>query len=126
MAFNYVGDGSTDLDKIRFHIQDTVENDGAKPKSANFTDEEIGWLLSANGTVANTVGVLFDTLASAWSRYADTQVGSRRESLGKIASDYRDRAKQWRTENNLGSGTTISVVNFDEDLSQNDTSLSSS
>lgn len=120
MTFTYLGDGSTNLDQIRFHIGDTVSGSGKKPAGGNFTNEEIGWLLTDEGTVGKTVARLFETLAAEWSVYADTKVGSRDEKLSKIADHYFSLAKQWRAEHGGGSGTTITVAAFDEDISAND------
>ena len=50
MAFTYLGDLSTDLDKVRFNIGDTVASSGPKPASGNFTDAELGGLITSEGS----------------------------------------------------------------------------
>lgn len=49
MAFTWVGDLSTDLDLVRFHIGDTDEN------GAWLQDETINALLTAEGSVGGAV-----------------------------------------------------------------------
>lgn len=115
MTFTYDKTLSTNLAKVRFAIQDTIENEGIKPDGANFEDEEINGVLDVEVTVGRTVAALFEALATGYSIYADTQIGSRREALGKIADNFRKRAEEhgYVTGNNV-----ISVSSLDEDISQ--------
>lgn len=98
MTVTYVGDLSTDLDKVRFHIDDTVENSGVKPGGGNYQDAEINALLTANSNdIDRTITMLFQQLAASWARYVDTQVGDRRESLSQVAKQYRNLAQKWQS-----------------------------
>ena len=106
MTFTYAGDYSTDLAKVRFHIHDVTSGSGPKPAGGNFTDEEITPIITAQGSWQKAVAVLLDTLATAWSQYANTQVGPRREDFAEIAKAFAERAKQWRKDNGISTGTT--------------------
>lgn len=109
MTFTYVGTLATDLDKIRFKIQDTVSGTGVKPNGGNFTDEEIAGLLTVEGNNINrTVAALYEALAVVWANYIDTKIGSRDEKLSQIANRYAKLAEDWR--NTYGySGSTITT-----------------
>ena len=124
MTFTYLGDLSTDLDQIRFYIQDTVSGSGPKPSGGNFTDEEITPLLSIAGTVNRTVAALFNTLASVWSQYNDVRAGPRDEKLSQIAEQYRKRAKEWRAEHHIMPGVKpapiIRVDGYSDDITSDD------
>lgn len=109
MAFTYVGDGSTDLDKLRFHIGDTTSGSGPLPSSGNLTDEELGWLLTSEGSVDKAVAAAMDAVAVRWSSYADLTVGPRKESYAQIAQAWQDRAARWREDRGVKSATTGSV-----------------
>jgi hypothetical protein len=108
MTFTYAGTLVTDLDYIRFQINDKVASSGPLPTGANFTDEEINGLLTIEGTKQRTVAALFEMLASTWSRYVDTAIGPRDEKLSKIADSYFKLAKQWRDD--YGYGTSASML----------------
>lgn len=98
MTFTYAGTLATNLDRVRFYIQDTVSGDGPKPDNVNFTDAELTGLLTVEGSWQRAVAGAFEALASAWARYADIQVGVRREALLAIAEFYRRQAKEWRDQ----------------------------
>lgn len=105
MTFTYAGTLTTDLDKIRFKIQDTVENSGVKPNGGNFSDEEINGLLDVEGNVNRTVAALYEALATVWANYVDTKIGPRDEKLSQIADRYVKIAKQWRDDYGYGTQT---------------------
>lgn len=104
MTFTYVGDLSTNLDKVRFYIQDTVSGSGPKPSDGNFTDEELGGLITTEGSWQRAVAGASEVLASAWATYVDLRVGPRSESLSKIADRWRDQANEWRDTYGSASG----------------------
>ena len=105
MTFTYAGTLATDLDEIRFKVQDTVSGSGVKPAGGNFTDEEIAGLLTIEGTVERTVAALYEALAAIWGVYADTKIGPRDEKLSQVADRYQKIAKQWRQDYGYGSTT---------------------
>lgn len=112
MTFTYVGTLTTDLDKIRFKIQDTASGSGPKPSSANFTDEEIAGLLAIEGTVNQTVAALYEALAAIWAHYIDTKIGPRDEKLSQVADRYQKLARSWRDEYGFGDDATTLVTGF--------------
>ena len=124
MTFTYAGDLSTDLDKTRFHIQDVTEDDGPRPARANFSDEEIEGVDAIAGSWQRTVYTLLQTLATAWSRYADIAAGPRRESFSQIAKGFRDQAAQWAKEHNIVPGTQVAGViridGYSDDIASDD------
>lgn len=98
MAFTYSGTLATDLDYIRFKIQDTVSGDGPKPNGGNFTDEEIAGLLTVEGTANRTIAALYETLATVWADYVDSRMDVRDEKLSQKSARYAAFAKQWRDD----------------------------
>ena len=104
MAFTYAGDLSTDLDKVRFYIQDTASGGGPKPSSGNFTDAELTGLVSTEGNWQRAVAAGLSILAAAWAKYADTELGPRRQALHQIADRYTAMANQWRQEHGVSGG----------------------
>ena len=96
MAFTYVGTLVTSRDKVRFYIQDTVENSGPKPGGGNFTDAEVDGLLTTEGGWAAAVAGGLEVLAAAWSIHADITTGPRRQAYSQVAESYRKQAQEWR------------------------------
>jgi hypothetical protein len=118
MAFTYVGDLSTDRDKVRFYIQDTVENSGPKPSDGNFTDAEIDGLLTVEGNWPQAVAAAYEVLEAAWAGYADWQAGPRRESASQIAERYGKKAEVWRDKELGGVATLTRTDAYTDDTSE--------
>ena len=95
MAFTYDDTLADDRAKVRFHLQDTVENSGPKPSDANFTDAEIDGLVTLAGSWQRAVVAGFRALASAWGKYADLTEGPHKESLSQVAARYQAQAQEW-------------------------------
>lgn len=108
MTFTYVGTLLTDLDTIRFNIQDTVSGSGAKPDGGNFTDEEIAGILTIEGNTNRATARLFESLASVWNRKVNSEIGPRREEWGKVADNYEKQAVKWRANYGYGGATVVS------------------
>jgi hypothetical protein len=106
MAFTYVGDLSTDLDKVRFNVQDVTSGDGPRPGKANFSDAELNGLLTVEGSWQRAVAAAFEALASAWARYASYTVGPRGEQIAQISQMYKAMASEWRGEWGYGQTST--------------------
>ena len=106
MTLTYAGTYSSDREKVRFHIADTTASAGPRPADANYTDELLDPLITAAGSWKVAVAQMFDALAAEWSQYANTQVGPRREDFGKVADAYAKRAKSWRDDYGIRTGTT--------------------
>jgi hypothetical protein len=108
MAVTYVGDLSTDLDKVRFHLNDKTHDDGPLPGGSNFTDAELNGLITEQGTWQRAVATGFDALETAWANYADKSVGPRSESMSQIAERYAKKRDEWVKRHGL-AGTAGSV-----------------
>ena len=106
MAVTYDDTLDTDRDVVRFHLRDTKQSEGPRPADANYSDAEIDALVTSTGSWQKTVATLLDALAIEWSRHANIQVGPRREDFGKIADAFSARAKQWRDDYGIRTGTT--------------------
>ncbi len=98
MAFTYAGDLSTNLDKVRFHLQDTKWEKGPKPDDVNFTDAELAGLVTTEGTWQRAVAGGFEILAAAWMSLM----------RGDIAKTYQDQAINWRKRYGTGAGAVAS------------------
>lgn len=126
MTFTYVGTLLTDLDEIRFKVQDTVSGSGVKPAGGNFTDEEIAGLLTIEGTVERTVAALLEALAAIWGTYVDTSIGPRDEKLSQVAARYEKLAAKWRKDYGYGSavlttGFVTRVDGYSDDIDSGQT-----
>ena len=105
MAFTYNGELSTDLDKVRFYIQDTVSGSGPKPSDGNFTDDEVTGLLTVEGSWQRAVAASYEALAAAWRKHVSFQADGLRMDRSDIAKSYAEQAKQWRVKYG-GAGST--------------------
>lgn len=108
MTFTYAGDLSTNLAKVRFYIQDTVEDTGVKPDASNFTDEELTGTVAIEGSWQRAVAGVFEILTGLFGQEVDIAVGPRRESLSQASDRYGMLAKRWRARH--GSGTSAAGV----------------
>jgi hypothetical protein len=97
MAFSYDDRLTTDRDRVRFYIQDTVSDSGPKPGGDNFSDDEIDGLVTLEGSWQKAAAGALEVLAALWGQYVDTQVGPRREQLSQTAARYAQMAQQWRS-----------------------------
>jgi hypothetical protein len=100
----YAGDLTTDLDRVRFYIGDTVLGAGPKPLDTNFTDAEIAGLLAIEGTWQRATAAAFETLASLWAKHVTFGADGMSASLSNVAEQYRASAKEWRQK--YGGGST--------------------
>lgn len=100
MTFTYVGDLSTNLDKIRFYAGDTQSNAGPRPDKRNFTDEEIAALLTIESSEVNaTIASLFETLASEWTSYALSESADKVSyNARNVAENYFNLSQEWRSK----------------------------
>ncbi len=127
-AVTYVGDLSTDRDKVRFYLQDTVGS-GPKPSGGNFTDAEVDGLIMVEGGWQGAVGAGFEALAVAWANYADLTVGPRKESLSQIGKRYAELAEEWMKR--YGSASPVYVAGvvrvdgYSDDVASDDVDTSS-
>jgi hypothetical protein len=122
MTFTYVGDLSTDLDNVRFNIGDTVENTGVRPSGSNFTDEEIGGLITREGSWQKATAAIYETLAAEYARFVNLTLGPRREDMSDAAKMYKGLAEEWRAEygtssaGRVGSSAVTRVDAYSDDI----------
>ena len=110
MALTYVGDLSTNLDKVRFHLGDTTASSGPLPSGGNFTDSELNGLLSSTGTVNKAVSAAMGAIAARWNGYANITVGPRREEYAQIAEAWERRQAAWNELYSIHQTTTGTQV----------------
>jgi len=104
MAFTYVGNLSTNRDKVRFYLRDTDPGQGPLPADANFSDAEIDGLISVEGTWQRAVAAGFEALAAAWRRYPSFKADGLSLNRSDIAKGYDDQAQDWRDRFGGSSG----------------------
>ena len=123
MTLTYVGDLSTDLDKICFHIGDTAASAGPLPSAGNFTDAELNGLLSSAGSVNKAVSAAMAAISARWASYANLTVGPRKEEYATIAESWASRQKAWNAQygvklaSTASSGYLTRVDGFSDDIS---------
>lgn len=103
MTFTYLGDLTTDLDKVRFEIQDTVST------GALFTDEEINAKLSEFGSsILLTAAALCDVLATRYAADFTFKTDDQQFNRSDLSKQYAARAIELRERASGG----ISVAGF--------------
>jgi len=117
MTHTYSDALSSDRDKIRFRIGDTVQGAGPRPDRRNFSDNEIAFVLSDEGGVTAAIAHLFEVLASEWESFSISETEDKVSYDAKEkAADYDKRANIWRAKPDGGdsSGTIkAGVIAFD-------------
>lgn len=113
MAFTYVGDLSTDRDKVRFWVQDTASGSGPKPSDENFTDAEIDGLVSTYGSWQQAVYAALTVLATSWRRFPNFRTESG-FSLNRsdIADGYQKMALDWARQYGIPTTMTGSTAGY--------------
>jgi len=106
MAFSYHDDLATDRDKVRFWLQDTIEKQGPKPSTGNFSDAELDGLITAEGTWQQAVAAGFEVLASAWQPKTSFSVYDGSFSRSDAATGYLKQAAKWRETYGEGGNIT--------------------
>ena len=90
MTFSY--SLSTDIGQLRFELGDTVIGTGVKSDGSNFTDEELQYLLTREGSLPLATAAACETLARDWAKIATVSLGQHSEQLGKVSAEYMARA----------------------------------
>jgi hypothetical protein len=122
--FTYIGDLSTDRDKVRFHLGDTDPRDGPLPSDKNFTDNEIDGLIDAEGTWQRAVAAGFEALAAAWARYPSFKADGLSLSRSDIVKAYKDEAAKWRRDYGRTRGVNVAGIikrdGYSDDVTSDD------
>lgn len=92
---------TTDLNnpigEVRLLIGDTIENNGMKPNSANFTDAEIAYFLQQEDyNILLACALACDTLAAMWNTSPDFEADGLRMNRGGIARAWQQSAAHFR------------------------------
>lgn len=96
MTVTYDADFTTDRDKVRSYIRDTVEFEGPLPDDENFSDAEIAGFITAEGSWQRAVAAAFESLAAAWITHPTYQADNMAISNSHIARNYQQQAEYWR------------------------------
>lgn len=126
--FSY--DLATDIGKLRLELGDASPADGVKPDGSNFTDSELQYFLTQEGTIHLAVAAVCEVLSRTWSIVSSLAVGSRRESLSDVAKAWSERARELREK--YGGGMVPSVAGvirvdgFSDDVASDDVEAASS
>ncbi len=115
MAFSYAAALTTNRDKVRFYIQDTVASAGPKPDASNFDNAELDAVITLEGSWQRAVAAVFEILAGVWAREVDISVGPRHESLSQTAARYQSLAAEWRAKwgTSRGRGGSRAITRVD-------------
>lgn len=109
MAFTYDDALSTDRDKVRFRIKDTQENAGPRSDGRNFSDNEIAFVLTDEGTVTAAIAHLFEILRAEWASVAmSDKEGDSTIDAKQVTKEYKDLAEEWRAKPGGSSGSGLS------------------
>ncbi len=119
MAFTYTDTLLTDIDKVRFWIQDTIESKGPLPDNRNFSDAEVNGLLSIESSWQQAVAAGFETLSAAWAKETSFTVYNGAFSRSEAVKAYRDLAKTWRERYGDADTATDEVGSKSIDFSGN-------
>jgi len=96
MAFTYTGDPtSSDLDEVRFLVQDTEELEPL------FDDSEISYAIAANANNLLAASMLCEVLSVKFAREADQTVGDLVEKLSQRSFMYSSMATVFRKRGNM-------------------------
>jgi hypothetical protein len=94
--FTYDPTQPTDLDRIRFHVGDTMLGYGVKPNGANLENEEITAVLLVEETWQRAVAGVFEMLAAAWATHVDMSLGDATFGRQTPSVRFEELAKRWR------------------------------
>lgn len=90
---------TTNVGKLRLEIGDITNGTGVKPDGNNFSDTELNYFLSQEGsTVGRAAARACEVLARMFAGMVDLTAGPRRESLSQAAKAYADRANELRRQ----------------------------
>ncbi len=106
MSVTYVGDLSTDRDRVRFYIGDTVADAGPKPEDENFSDEELDGLIAVEGSWQRAVAAAFETLAALWAKHTTFNADGMSAQQSDIAALHRAAAADWRSRYGIAGTAT--------------------
>jgi triphosphoribosyl-dephospho-CoA synthetase len=92
MAWTYDSALSTDTDRLRFLVGDTLSTD------QQFQDAELEYLIEAHGTLYAAAAAACRSLASKYARYADKWVGDLKILASQKSRAYAALAETFETK----------------------------
>lgn len=95
-TFSYEPLHRGDLDRIRFHIGDTISGDGPLPDDGNLQDDEIVSILAVEGHWGRAVAACFERLSAAWRKYPNLDADQFGLSRSHISRGFAEDAAVWR------------------------------
>lgn len=106
--FSYnAADPTSDRDRVRLHIGDTLEHEGPRVDGRNFADEELDLLLADGSTWAAAVPLALDIMANEYAAAARRVYfghGLYQEDYTATARALRQQAAEWRRTRDLATG----------------------
>lgn len=115
MAFTY--DITTDRGKVRFNLGDYTENKGPRPRKTNFSDAEIDYLLTTQGSSINkSVAMGLDALGNEWLAYsiAEKEGDVSYDAKGLSDNFFKRAAWWWSTPDGEVPGSlTAGILTYD-------------
>ena len=128
MTFTYAGALATEAEEIRLAIGDTQENDGPRPYSdsaSNFSDAEVAYALSEEGSVGKAAAYLCEVLAREWASEAGTTKLADFSLASQQAAMYRNLAADLRRKHGGGRRVTQATITrvdgFSDDVDAEET-----
>lgn len=89
----------SDLDRVRLYIGDTVEGEGPRVAGRNYSDGELGLLLTQAGSWTGAVGLALTALANEWAAAAiNLKSGAQSVDYTAVAEQLRGRAHAWAAQ----------------------------
>ena len=111
--------GSTPLYQVRFLIGDTIEG------QPQLQDEEINWTLTQQNSIWGAASMCAQSVASEYSRRADTVQMDLRTTYSQISKQYASMAAQYANKSAARGGglpvvTSVSITDKNAEVSNPD------
>jgi len=102
MTWSYSGDPSnSDLDQVRFLVQDTQESDQL------LQDEEITFLLTLEGAPLKAASKAAETIGGMFARKCDEKVGTVSQAFSQKSSQYFELSKRLKRHSDVKQAETF-------------------
>ena len=121
MAITYDANITTERDRIRLQIGDTIDGDGPrKPDDKNFSDAELDALATSEGSWQRTVAACYEILAGEHAKHTTFSAHGGSYSRSDSSRTYRELAERWRKKyGNAGEsaadGIDAAIIDFSGD-----------
>lgn len=128
MSFTYNPDESTNRDKVRGQIGDTIEGAGPRPTTgrsdeSNYSNEVIDATITQEQIWQRAVANFFERLASEYAKKATMSATGGGQSTSfqysnvsdmyrKLAADWRKRYGYVEDDNTVTEGVSVGVLNL--------------